>query len=322
MSSPPPADSRDPPGVSPGVLPSNPPGASTTAGADDPVALLLAARPRDLGGFSVRRALPAAKQRLVGPFIFFDHMGPAEFAPGHGLDVRPHPHIALATLTYLFAGEIVHRDSLGSHQAIRPGDVNWMLAGHGIVHSERTGAELRRTGSPLHGIQSWIALPTAAEESPPSFAHHPTTEIPRLTRAGAALDLVVGSAYGATSPVAVCSPTLYVHARLEAGATLPLPDEQPERAVYLVEGAAACGPHRLAPGTMAVLRPGAASVRALEKSRLILIGGAPLDGERHIYWNFVASSQARIERAKDDWRARRFPTVPGDDREFIPLPPD
>jgi redox-sensitive bicupin YhaK (pirin superfamily) len=286
----------------------------------DPAALILEARTRDLGGFSVRRALPSGERRLVGPFILFDHLGPAEFPPGHGIDVRPHPHIGLGTLTYLFAGEIVHRDSLGSHQTIRPGDVNWMLAGSGIVHSERTGDELRRRGGAVHGIQSWIALPTADEESAPTFTHHPAASIPHLTRPGARLDVVVGTAYGATSPVAVCSPTLYLAATLEAGAVLPLPDELPERALYVAEGSVLCGERRLAPGAMVVFRAGAATVRALAPSRLILIGGAPLDGERHITWNFVASTRERIERAKADWKAGRFATVPGDDREFIPLP--
>jgi redox-sensitive bicupin YhaK (pirin superfamily) len=286
----------------------------------DPIALVIEARPRDLGGFGVRRALPWGARRMIGPFIFFDHIGPSEMAPGHGIDVRPHPHIALATVTYLFAGEMDHRDSLGSHQTIRPGDVNWMLAGRGIVHSERTGAEARRRGGPLHGIQSWVALPTADEENAPRFEHHPTATIPHLTRPGAALQIVAGTAYGARSPVGVCSPTLYVAATLEAGATLPLPDEHPERAIYVVEGEVSVGPRRLAPGAMALFHSGPAELRALAPSRFVLIGGAPVDGERHIWWNFVASSPDRIERAKSDWREGRFGVVPGDDREFIPLP--
>jgi redox-sensitive bicupin YhaK (pirin superfamily) len=289
---------------------------------DGAIARVIEARPRDLGGFSVRRALPSTEHRLVGPFIFFDHFGPSALAAGQGIDVRPHPHIALATLSYLFEGEIIHRDSLGSHQAIRPGDVNWMLAGRGIVHSERTGDERRRSGGPLHGIQSWIALPTADEEAAPYFEHHPAATIPHVTRAGAELDVVVGTAYGARSPVPTCSPTLYVVGALQAGATLPLPEEHPERALYLVEGSLACGERRISPGSMVVLRSGAVRVRALLPSRFILIGGAPLDGERHIWWNFVASSRERIERAKSDWKAGRFPTVPGDDREHIALPED
>ncbi len=286
----------------------------------EPVALVIEARPRDLGGFSVRRALPSGLRRTVGPFVFFDHMGPAEMPPGRGIDVRPHPHIALATVTYLFAGEMIHRDSLGSEQAIRPGDVNWMLAGRGIVHSERTGDEVRRRGGPLHGIQSWVGLPRADEESPPRFDHHPAATIPALARPGAKLHVVAGTAYGATSPAAVCSPTLYVAATLEAGATLALPDEHAERAVYVVEGELVAGERRVTPGAMAVFRPGAASVRALGPSRFVLIGGAPLDGERHIWWNFVSSSTERIERAKTDWAEGRFGVVPGDEKEFIPLP--
>ena len=286
----------------------------------DPIALVVEARPRDLGGFGVRRALPSTGRRMVGPFIFFDHIGPSEMPPGHGIDVRPHPHIALATVTYLFAGEMDHRDSLGSYQTIKPGDVNWMLAGRGIAHSERTGEEARRRGGPLHGIQSWVALPTADEENAPRFDHHPAATIPHLARPGAALQIVAGTAYGARSPVGVCSPTLYVAATLEAGATLPLPDEHPERAIYVVEGEVSVGPRRLAPGAMAVFNPGAAEVRAVAPSRFVLIGGAPVDGERHIWWNFVASSPARIERAKTDWKEGRFGVVPGDEREFIPLP--
>jgi redox-sensitive bicupin YhaK (pirin superfamily) len=288
----------------------------------DHIALVIEARPRDLGGFGVRRALPSVGRRMVGPFIFFDHIGPSEMPPGQGIDVRPHPHIALATVTYLFAGEMDHRDSLGSHQTIKPGDVNWMLAGRGIAHSERTGPEARRRGGPLHGIQSWVALPTADEENAPRFDHHPAATIPHVARPGAALQIVAGTAYGARSPVAVCSPTLYVAATLEAGATLPLPDEHPERAIYVVEGEVEvrAGDRRLAPGAMAVFHAGAAEVRALAPSRFVLIGGAPVDGERHIWWNFVASSPERIERAKSDWKEGRFGIVPGDEREFIPLP--
>jgi redox-sensitive bicupin YhaK (pirin superfamily) len=285
-----------------------------------PVALVIEARPRDLGGFGVRRALPSGARRMVGPFIFFDHMGPAEIPPGHGIDVRPHPHIGLATVTYLFAGEMVHRDSLGSQQPIRPGDVNWMLAGRGIAHSERTGDEVRGSGGPLHGIQSWVALPVADEENAPRFDHHPAATIPAVSRPGAALRIVAGTAYGARSPVAVCSPTLYVAATLEADVTLPLPEEHPERAIYVVAGELDCGGRRIATGAMALLHAGAASVRALAPTHLVMIGGAPLDGERHIWWNFVASSRERIERAKADWRERRFGVIPGDDREFIPLP--
>jgi redox-sensitive bicupin YhaK (pirin superfamily) len=288
---------------------------------DASVELLIAGRPRDLGGFEVRRALPSMQRRLVGPFIFFDHMGPARLPAGEGMDVRPHPHIGLATVTYLFEGEIIHRDSLGSSQAIRPGDVNWMCAGKGIVHSERSGAEERARGARIHGIQSWVALPTEHEETGPRFEHHGAAAIPRVVRDGAVLDVIAGTAFGARSPASVLSPTLYVHARLDAGARLAVDDEHEERGVYVVDGAVRVGACTVDAGTMAVLRPGAAAVaEAQAPARLMIIGGARLAGERHIYWNFVSSSQERIERAKDDWRAERFPKVPGDEVERIPLP--
>jgi redox-sensitive bicupin YhaK (pirin superfamily) len=279
------------------------------------------ARPRDLGGFSVRRALPAMSRRLVGPFIFFDQMGPALFGPNEGLDVRPHPHIGLATVTYLFEGEIVHRDSLGSLQAIRPGDINWMTAGAGIVHSERTAPERRARGARLHGLQLWVALPKAHEETAPAFDHYESARLPELERAGARLRVLAGTAYGATSPVRTFSPLFYVDAALPAGCELELPDEHAERAVYVAEGALQCGAERAEVGRMLVFAPGAAGVlRAEQQSRLALIGGAPIDGERHIFWNFVSSSRERLERAKRDWRERRFPKIPGDDLEAIPLP--
>jgi redox-sensitive bicupin YhaK (pirin superfamily) len=287
------------------------------------IELVVEARPRDLGGFSVRRVLPSMRRRLVGPFIFFDHMGPARMAPGEGIDVRPHPHIGLATVTYLFDGAIDHRDTLGNFQTIRPGDVNWMVAGSGIAHSERSGPEARRDGVHVHGIQSWVALPLESEEAAPRFEHHPTATIPTVTRDGATLDVIAGTAYGARSPVGVLSPTLYVHARMEAGARLRVDDAHEERAVYVVEGAVGCDGHAFAPGTMVVLRPGADVVIAAEApARLMLVGGAKLAGARHVYWNFVSSSEARIERAKDDWRSGRFGKVPGDEVEFIPLPED
>lgn len=260
---------------------------------------------------------------MVGPFIFFDHLGPTALPPGRGIDVRPHPHVGLATVTYLFAGEMVHRDSLGSHQPIRPGDVNWMLAGQGIVHSERTGDEVRRRGSPLHGIQSWVALPRAQEAAAPAFHHHPAATIPRVQRPGADIRVVAGHAYGALSPVGVVSPTLYVAATLEPGTVLDVDPDHPERAIYVVEGEIAAGERRFEAGTMIVLHPGPAAVRALAPTRLVAVGGTPLDGERQIWWNFVSSSTDQMEQAKRDWRARnlaRFPLVPGDDREFIPLP--
>lgn len=279
------------------------------------------ARSRELGdGFSVRRVLPSMRRRHVGPFVFYDHMGPAQLAPGHGFDVRPHPHIALATVTYLFEGAIDHKDSVGSEQTIRPGDVNWMIAGSGIVHSERTPAELRAAGPRIHGIQSWVALPLEHEETTPRFEHHPARTIPRIEGAGYVLDVVAGTAYGQTSPVGVLSPTLYVHALLEAGATLPLDDTHPERAFYVVEGEVTIGDQTFGPATMALCNEGVAvTLTAKGAARVMLVGGARLEGERHIWWNFVSSSPERIERAKRDWAEQRFPRVAGDD-EFIPLP--
>ena len=287
----------------------------------DVVLLLIDPRPRDLGGFTVRRLLPAAANRMVGPFIFLDHMGPAVMEQGAGMDVRPHPHIALATVTYLFEGEIIHRDTLGSEIAIHPGDVNWMLAGRGIAHSERSSPEERARGVRIHGIQSWVALPTAHEEDAPAFAHHPASTLPRIKREGVELTVIAGTAYGAESPVGVLSPTLYVEARLEDGARLTVDEGHPQRAVHVVDGTARIGEQQIAPGVMAVLRPGAeVTVEAEGASRLMLLGGGPLDGDRHIWWNFVSSSRERIERAKDDWRNGRFGKVRGDEKEFIPLP--
>jgi redox-sensitive bicupin YhaK (pirin superfamily) len=290
-------------------------------GLGDAIELLVEARPRDLGGFGVRRALPSARRRRVGPFIFFDQMGPAELGVGNGIDVRPHPHINLATVTYLFDGEIDHRDSLGSFQTIRPGDVNWMIAGRGIVHSERTSRQARERGSRIHGIQSWVALPLEHELTEPRFVHHPAAAIPQIALPGASLSVIAGDAYGARSPVAVLSPTLYVHARIDAGAVLALDDTHEERAVYVVEGTIGCEGALLHAGTLAVLRP-KASVKlvAKEAARVMIVGGAPLEGERYIEWNFVSSSKERIEQAKRDWRDGRFPKVPGDEIEFIPLP--
>ncbi len=281
---------------------------------------VIAPRLRDLGGFSVRRVLPAPKHRMVGPFIFFDHMGPADFDPGGGIDVRPHPHINLATVTYLFEGEIFHRDSLGSAQAIRPGAINWMTAGQGIVHSERTPPEVREAGHRLHGLQIWVALPRAAEEVAPSFHHHPADTLPVYSDAGVEVRVLVGSAFGVTSPVAIASPLSYVEAALAPGAVLPLAPAVPERAVYLVEGAVEIGGTRFDAGQMILLAPGDRELRAGGACRLVVIAGEPLDEPRFIEWNFVSSSRERIEEAKRAWRERRFPLVPGDDKEFIPLP--
>jgi len=284
------------------------------------IAIVIEAPLRDVDGMSVRRALPSARRRLVGPFIFFDHLGPATLPEGKGLDVRPHPHIGLATLTFIFEGEFIHRDSLGFVQAIRPGEVNWMIAGRGIVHSERSSEAARRGPIHLHCIQCWIALPTEHEEAAPSFAHHPTSSIPRLEIGGAQLDVIAGTAYGVRSPVNVLSKTLYVHAALDADAELHVDDEHEERALYVVEGAIRMDRQDLGAGTLVVLRQGAAvSVRALGQTRLMLLGGEKLPGERHIFWNFVSSDRARIEQAKDDWNNDRFGLVPGE-VERIPLP--
>jgi redox-sensitive bicupin YhaK (pirin superfamily) len=285
------------------------------------IAQTLDAHARDLGGFSVRRVLPSMARRLVGPFAFFDHMGPVTFAPGDGIDVRPHPHIGLATVTYLFEGEIVHRDTLGSVQAIRPGDINWMVAGRGIAHSERTAPERRASGARLHGLQLWVALPTSHEEDAPSFHHHPASTIPTLDVDGATVRVLAGSAYGATSPVETCSPLFYVDAKLASGRRLDVPTEHAQRAMYVVEGRVACDGVVAESGRMLVFaRDAKASIEASRDARVVFVGGAPLDGERHIWWNFVSSSLARIETAKADWKAGRFGVVPGDEVEFIPLP--
>jgi hypothetical protein len=302
------------------VLPATEPACSTCP-STPAIATMIDARPRDLGGFNVGRLLPAAARRLVGPFIFFDHMGPAEFGPGHGIDVPPHPHIGLATVTYLFEGEIIHRDSLGSHQPIRPGDINWMTAGRGIVHSERTSPALRKTMSKLDGVQLWVALPRADEQTAPEFHHHPADTLPTLDREGARLRVLAGTAYGVTSPVRTFSPLFYVDVAMPAGCTLTVPRDHEERAAYVVSGAARCGTQSATAGRMLVFTPNAeVTLRATSNSRVVLIGGAPIDGKRHIWWNFVSSSKGRIEQAKRDWKDGRFPKTPGDEVEFIPLP--
>lgn len=286
-----------------------------------PVELVITPRKRDLGGFFVKRVLPFASRRLVGPFIFFDHIGPADFAPGEGINVRPHPHICLATVTYLFEGEIFHRDSLGHAQAISPHAVNWMTAGRGIVHSERTRPAIRAQGQRLHGIQSWIALPKEFEEVAPSFRHHPANTLPVLQADGLKLRIIAGFAYGEHSPVETCSDTLYVDADMQAGAELAVGNEHQERAVHVCSGEVQIAGATFAAGTMAVLREGAeVTVSASQAARIMLLGGDRIDGERHIWWNFVASSEARIDQAKLDWAEGRFPKVPGDEKEFIPLP--
>ncbi len=284
------------------------------------VATIIEGRMRDLGGFSVARLLPSAAIRHVGPIVFFDLMGPATLAPGQGIDVRPHPHIGLATVTYLFAGEIVHRDSLGFVQPIEPGAINWMTAGRGIAHSERTGASLREAGSSLHGLQLWVALPQAHEETAPDFRHHPAATLPAVDVDGVHLRILVGSAYGVVSPVQTLSPLIYVEARLPEGTDLALPAEPAERAAFVVSGSVRCDDRSVAAARMIVFAPGSMPVLHAESdTRLMLLGGAPLDGARHLWWNFVSSSPERIERAKRDWAEGRFAPVPGE-TEFIPLP--
>ena len=278
------------------------------------IELVIPQRRRDLGGFEVGRVLPFPQRRMVGPFIFFDHMGPVDFPPGipRSVDVRPHPHIGLATLTYLFAGEIMHRDSVGSEQAIRPGEVNWMTAGRGITHSERF-ERARRQGGLTDGIQAWIALPKEKEETDPAFSHHATLPLVEKN-----VRLIAGEAMGLKAPVPVYSPLFYLHADLSAGEQLALP-KYPERAVYVASGAVEAGGQRVEQSNMAVLAPGPATVKALAPSTLIVIGGEPV-GERHIEWNFVSSSKERIEQAKADWRAGRMKLPDLDHDEFIPLP--
>jgi hypothetical protein len=281
---------------------------------------LLKPHARDIGGLEVRRVLPGFPHRMVGPFIFLDHMGPVAFPAGKGIDVRPHPHIGLATVTYLFEGEIVHRDSLGCVQTIAPGDVNWMTAGRGIVHSERTGPELRRKGPRIHGIQTWVALPRASELAEPAFHHHPKAALPRVAAPGVELRVIAGSAFGERSPVAAFAPTLYVSAEMEAGSAFELDGEHEERGVYAVEGDISVAGTSVPPQHLAVLETrSGVEVRAATRARVMLLGGAKADGERFIWWNFVASSRELIEEAKRRWREQRFPRIPGE-TEFVPLP--
>ncbi len=276
---------------------------------------------RDLGdGFTVRRALPSARCRNVGPFVFFDQMGPVALEPGRALDVRPHPHIGLATVTYLFAGEVLHRDSLGFVQAIRPGEVNWMTAGRGIVHSERTPAELRDHHSTLSGIQIWVALPRAHEEDAPSFAHY--AQLPVVADARARVQVILGRVLGESSPVRTLSEMFYADAALQQGARIPLPADYAERAIYVIEGAVGLGDAIANAGEMLVVEPHReVAVAAHSSARVLLFGGEPLDASRFVWWNFVSSRKDRIAAAAADWKAGRLGSVPGE-TEFIPLPSD
>lgn len=283
------------------------------------IELILTPRVADLGGFSVRRLLPTAKRKMVGPWIFFDEMGPAEFAAGDGIKVLPHPHIGIATVTYLFEGEILHRDSVGSLQPIRPGDINLMVAGSGIAHSERERPEITNVDHRLHGLQLWLALPEKDEETAPAFHHFSATDIPAREVDGVPVRVMIGSAWGVTSPVHQFSETLYAEAALQAGQTLVLPDA-PERAVYVAKGSLKAAGTHLATHTMAIFSADErVSVTANEDTRIALIGGEPL-GRRYIEWNFVSSRKERIAQAKDDWRAGRFARVTGDEADFTPLP--
>ncbi len=290
------------------------------ARAADLIDTIIVPRARDLGGFSVRRALPSAKRQMVGPFIFFDQMGPAEFVIGEGIDVRPHPHIGLATLTYLIDGAIVHRDSLGTEMTIEPGALNLMTAGSGIVHSERTGPQDRVKGARLFGLQTWVALPKNAEEIDPAFHHVGADELPIVEDNGVRVRVIVGDMFGRSAPVPVAHETIYADAELSAGRALPVPASHEERAIYTIAGTIEIAGEAFEPGQLLVLNPGdEVTVRARSDARFVIVGGDPMDGPRYIWWNFVSSSKERIEQAKEDWRQARFDTVPGE-TEFIPLP--
>ena len=284
-------------------------------------------RARDLGGFEVRRALPAPRRQMVGPFIFFDQAGPAEFLTGQGIDVRPHPHIGLGTVTYLYKGEFEHRDSLGTHQMIYPGEVNWMVAGEGVTHSERTSAATRQNPSSLFGIQTWIALPESHEDTPAAFEHHGQEALPFLEGEGKEVRLILGSAWGEKAPVTLYSETFYADVILQPGAKLPLPSDHEDRGLYVTQGSVQIAGETFEAGRMMVFRPGdeITVTAGPQGARLMALGGETLNGPRYIWWNFVASSRDKIEAAKEawaagDWQHGRFQLPPGDDQEFIPLP--
>ncbi len=286
-----------------------------------PIDLLISARDKDLGGFSVRRILPFTKRRMIGPFIFLDHMGPAQFAAGQGIDVRPHPHIGLATVTYLFSGEIFHRDSIGSAQVITSGDVNWMTAGRGIVHSERTRDDERRHPHSVHGLQTWVALPKEYEDCAPEFFHHSAQTLPTDKSNGVHLRVIAGEAFGYRAPIKIYSPLFYVEVHMEPGSKFDLPAEYTERAIYVIGGTITIGGTAVAPLTMAVLSPGdSVRVEAMSPSHIMLLGGEPLSEPRYIEWNFVSSDPEKIVAAKQAWRDQTFAKIPGDDQEFTPLP--
>ncbi|WP_405402487.1 pirin family protein [Paracoccus sp. Ld10] len=293
----------------------------------DAIETLIIPRARDLGGFEVRRALPAPKRQMVGPFIFFDQMGPAEFLTDQGIDVRPHPHIGLGTVTYLYRGSFQHRDSTGADQIITPGALNWMVAGRGVTHSERSPDAVRAGPSSLLGIQTWIALPEAHEDAAPSFEHHAATALPEIRDQGIEARLILGHAYGETAPATIHSDTFYLDVTLAPRARFPLPVDHEDRGIYITEGSVSIAGQEFQAGQMMVFRPGdAITVAAGDRgARLMALGGATLNGPRHIWWNFVASSRDRIETAKQEWREARwglgrFDLPPGDRDEYIPLP--
>lgn len=289
--------------------------------ASDSVADVIVPRMRDLGGFSVRRALPSAERQMVGPFILFDQAGPGEMLISENFDVRPHPHIGLATVTYLYDGAIVHRDSIGSEQPIYPGDINWMTAGRGIAHSERARPEDRNQKRQFSGLQTWVALPKQHEDAAPTFGHHPRATLPTIGGDGVELRLAVGTLFGERAPAETFSDMFYADAILDAGAALPLDTEHEERAAYLLEGTVDVAGDTFEAGRLLVFRPGdALAIKALTPARLMLLGGETMDGPRHIWWNFVSSSKERIDEAKNDWKLGRFDKVFGDEKDFIPMP--
>ncbi len=291
------------------------------AAAADALDLVIVPRARDIGDFEVRRALPSAQRQMVGPFIFFDQFGPVLMKAGQGMDVRPHPHIGLSTVTWVYDGVIQHKDSLGFDQAIKPGELNWMTAGKGIVHSERTPPRERGAGQKIYGIQSWVALPKSHEDVAPNFEHVQDAALPLLADKGRSVRVIAGEIYGARSPVKTHSDLFYADVTLEPGARLPLPAEHEERGIYISEGSLTVSGERHEAGRLLVFKPGDALTLATETgARFMLLGGEPMDGPRYIWWNFVSSSKDKLEAAKDDWKRARFAIVPGDEKEFIPLP--
>ena len=298
---------------------SDTPDCKTDSGCDA-IDTLIAPKAKNIGAFDVRRSLPSSKRRMVGPFVFLDQMGPATIEIGDGMDVRPHPHIGIATVTWLFEGAIMHRDSLGYVQEIKPGELNWMVAGSGIVHSERTPDRLRDQAHPVYGIQAWVALPKAHEEIEASFVHYPQSNLPKFDVNGASITLICGSAWGRSSPVELLHETLYAEVSMASGATLDLPKETAEKAILLLSGNLSIDDAPFESDQLIVLKDDRdVQIHAAEAAHLMVLGGAPMDGPRHMWWNFVSSSKERIEQAKTDWQEKKFGTVPGDN-EFIPLP--